>query len=122
MAIDLTRRTLLHLAGASSLGAAAGAAAQTEGTVGNGPKFANRTPMRVGMVTLRVRDLDKIADYYRDAIGLTVMTRTASGARLGAGGVPLLDLERREGAAREARNAAGPLRGQRHRDLCGSRA
>jgi catechol 2,3-dioxygenase len=107
MTIDLTRRTLLHLAGASSLGAAAGAAAQTEGTVGNGPKFANRTPMRVGMVTLRVRDLDKVTDYYRDAIGLTVMTRTATGARLGAGGVPLLDLERREGAAREARNAAG---------------
>jgi catechol 2,3-dioxygenase len=107
MTIDLTRRTLLHLAGASSLGAAAAAAAQAEGTAGNGPTFANRTPMRVGMVTLRVRDLDKVADYYRDAIGLTVMTRTATGARLGAGGVPLLDLERREGAAREARNAAG---------------
>ena len=99
MTIDLTRRTLLHLAGASS---------QAEGTAnGGGPTFANRTPMRVGMVTLRVRDLDKVADYYRDAIGLTVMTRTATGARLGAGGVPLLDLERREGAAREARNAAG---------------
>src|SRR6185295_13019737 len=107
MTIDLTRRTLLHLAGASSLGAAAAAAAQAEGTAGNGPTFANRTPMRVGMVTLRVRDLDKVTDYYRDAIGLTVMTRTATGARLGAGGVPLLDLERREGAAREARNAAG---------------
>ena len=107
MTIDLTRRTLLHLAGASSLGAAAAAAAQAEGTAGSGPTFANRTPMRVGMVTLRVRDLDKVAYYYRDAIGLTVMTRTATGARLGAGGVPLLDLERREGAAREARNAAG---------------
>ncbi|HEY9454247.1 MAG TPA: VOC family protein, partial [Bradyrhizobium sp.] len=107
MTIDLTRRTLLHLASASSLVAAAAAAARAEGTVGNGPTFANRTPMRVGMVNLRVRDLDKVADYYRDAIGLTVMTRTATGARLGAGGVPLLDLERREGAAREARNAAG---------------
>ena len=92
MAIDLTRRTLLHLAGASSLGAAAAAAAQAEGTASEGgPTFASRTPMRIGMVTLRVRDLDKIADYYRDAIGLTVMTRTASGARLGADGVPLLD-------------------------------
>jgi catechol 2,3-dioxygenase len=107
MTIDLTRRTLLHLAGASSLGAAAAGAAQAEGTAGSGPTFANRTPMRVGMVTLRVRDLDKVADYYRDAIGLTVMTRTATGARLGAGGVPLLDLERRDGAAREPRNAAG---------------
>ena len=107
MTIDLTRRTLLHLAGASSLGAAATAAAQAEGTAGNGPTFANRTPMRVGMVTLRVRDLDLVANYYRDAIGLTVMQRSATGARLGSGGVALLDLERREGAAREARNAAG---------------
>ena len=106
MTIDLTRRTLLHLAGASSLGAAAAGAAQAEGTAGGGPTFANRTPMRIGMVTLRVRDLDKVADYYRDAIGLTVMMRTATGARLGAGGVPLLDLER-QGAARESRNAAG---------------
>lgn len=106
MTIDLTRRTLLHLAGASSLSAAAVAAAQAEGT-GGGPTFANRTPMRIGMVTLRVRDLDLVADYYRDAIGLTVMTRTAMGALLGSGGVPLLSLERRESAAREARNAAG---------------
>jgi catechol 2,3-dioxygenase len=107
MTIDLTRRTLLHLAGASSLTAAAVGAAQAEGSAGGGPTFANRTPMRVGMVTLRVRDLDLVANYYRDAIGLTVMARTATSARLGSGGVALLDLERREGAAREARNAAG---------------
>ena len=55
MTIDLTRRTLLHLAGASSLTAAAVAAAQAEGTAGGGPTFANRTPMRIGMVNLRVR-------------------------------------------------------------------
>jgi catechol 2,3-dioxygenase len=35
------------------------------------------------------------------------MQRSATSARLGSGGVALLDLERREGAAREARNAAG---------------
>ena len=108
MTIDLTRRTLLHLAGASSLSAAAVAAAQAEGTAGGGgPTFANRTPMRIGMVTLRVRNLDLVADYYRDAIGLTVMPRTAMGALLGSGGVPLLNLQRRESGAREARNAAG---------------
>jgi catechol 2,3-dioxygenase len=108
MTIDLTRRTLLHLAGASSLSAAAIAAAQAEGTSGSGgPTFANRTPIRIGMATLRVRNLDLVADYYRDAIGLTVMQRTATGARLGAGGVPLLDLSLRAGAPAEARNAAG---------------
>ena len=35
--------------------------------------------MRIGMVTLRVRDLDNVADYYRDAIGLTVMARYGDG-------------------------------------------
>ncbi len=107
MTIDLTRRTLLHLAGASSLTAAAVAAARAEGTAGGGPTFANRTPMRVGMVTLRVRNLDLVADYYRDAIGLTVMARSMMGALLGSGGVRLLNLQRRESAPREARNAAG---------------
>jgi catechol 2,3-dioxygenase len=107
MTIDLTRRTLLHLAGASSLTAAAAAAARAEGTSGGGPTFASRTPMRVGMVTLRVRNLDLVTDYYRDVLGLTVMARSMMGALLGAGGVRLLNLQRRENAPREARNAAG---------------
>ena len=107
MTVDLTRRTLLHLAGASSLTAAAVAAAQAEGRGGGGPTFASRTPMRVGMVTLRVRNLDLVTDYYRDVIGLTVMARSVMGALLGAGGVRLLNLQRRESAPREARNAAG---------------
>jgi len=109
MAIDFTRRTLLHLAGASSLTAAAAAAAQAEGTSGGaaGPTFANRTPMRIGMVTLRVRDLDSVSNFYRDAIGLAVLQRTATGTRLGAGGVPLLDLERRQEAIPDLPNAAG---------------
>src|SRR5690242_4820449 len=103
MTIDLTRRTLPHLAGASSLSAAA----QAEGTGGGGPTFASRTPMRVGMVNLRVRNLDLVTDYYRDMLGLTVMARSMMGALLGAGGVRLLNLQRRESAPREARNAAG---------------
>ncbi len=108
MTIDLTRRTLLHVAGASSLAAAAAGAARAEGTQGGGgPTFASRTPMRVGMVTLRVRNLDTVTDFYRDVIGFTVMERTASRARLGAGGVALLVLEANPKAAAESRNAAG---------------
>jgi len=108
MNIDLTRRSLLHLAGASSLAVAAAAAARAEGSAGGGgPTFASRTPMRVGMVTLRVRNLDPVADFYRDVIGLTVMERTASGAQLGSGGVRLLALEAHPQAASESRNAAG---------------
>ena len=57
MTIDLTRRTLLQLAGTTSLAMAAAAAARAEGHAqGGGPTYASRTPMRVGMVTLRVRN------------------------------------------------------------------
>jgi catechol 2,3-dioxygenase len=108
MTIDLTRRTLLQLASATSLAMAAAAAARAEGTPqGGGPTFASRTPMRVGMVTLRVKNLDKVADYYRDVIGLTVMQRSAATAKLGTSGLTLLVLEARPDAAIEPRNAAG---------------
>jgi catechol 2,3-dioxygenase len=108
MTIDLTRRTLLQLAGATSLAMAAAAAARAEGMPqGGGPTYASRTPMRVGMVTLRVKNLDKVADYYRDVIGLTVMERSASAAKLGTAGITLLVLEARPDAAIEPRNAAG---------------
>lgn len=108
MTIDLTRRTLLQLAGATSLAMAAAAAARAEGIPqGGGPTFASRTPMRVGMVTLRVKNLDKVADYYRDVIGLAVMERSATAAKLGTAGLALLVLEARPDAGIEPRNAAG---------------
>ena len=108
MNLDLTRRTLLHLAGASSFAAAAAAAAHAEGNAGGGgPTFANRTPMRIGSVTLRVRKLDAVADFYRDVLGLAVMERTATGAVLGSGGIKLLVLEAHPQALDESRKAAG---------------
>jgi len=107
MSPDMTRRTILQMAGASSLAAAASAAARAEGNTGGGPTFANRTPMRVGMVTLRVRKLDPVADFYREAIGLAVMERSANSATLGAGGVKLLVLEARPDATEESKRAAG---------------
>jgi catechol 2,3-dioxygenase len=63
--------------------------------------------MRIGMVTIRVRKLDSVADFYRDVLGLSVMERSATGATLGAGGVKLVALEAHPDAATEARNAAG---------------
>jgi len=108
MSIDLTRRALLHLAGASSLAVAAAAAARAEGSAdGGGPTFASRTPMRVGMVTMRVRQLDPVTDFYRDVIGLSVMERNPTGALLGSGGVRLLALEAHPEAPTESRSAAG---------------
>jgi catechol 2,3-dioxygenase len=106
---DMTRRTILQMAGASSLAAAASAAARAEGNGGSGagPTFASRTPMRVGMVTLRVRKLDPVTDFYRDVIGLDVMERNATSATLGTGGVKLLVLEAHADAAEESKRAAG---------------
>jgi catechol 2,3-dioxygenase len=108
MTIDLTRRTILQMAGATTLAAAAAGAARAEGeAVSAGPTFASRTPMRVGMVTLRVRNLGAMSDYYRDLLGLTVMERTAAAASLGVDGVKLLVLEAHPDAAIEPKGAAG---------------
>src|SRR3977135_2180063 len=108
MNINLPRRRLLHIAGASSLAMAAAAAARAEGNAeGGGPTFASRTPMRVGMVTMRGRQVDPAAGFSRDVIGLTVMERSATGALLGSGGVRLLALEANPKAGNESRNAAG---------------
>ena len=78
---DLTRRTLLHAAGVTSLAAAAAGAAAAEGNLkGGGPTFASRTPMRIGMVTLRVQRLDPMTDYYRDVLGLKLIRQEKSAA------------------------------------------
>src|SRR5256885_2492088 len=55
--------------------------------------FANRTPLRIGAVGLKARDLSRLTDFYAQTIGLAVLDRDANTARLGAGGVPLLELE-----------------------------
>ena len=59
------------------------------------PTFASRTPLRIGTVGLIARDLDRLTNYYRDLLGLTVTERTEKIARLGTGGVTLLEIEHR---------------------------
>ena len=59
------------------------------------PTFATATPLHVAAVGLNVRDLDQTTAYYRDVIGLDLLERTNVLARLGAGGVPLLELTQR---------------------------
>ncbi len=108
MNLDLTRRTWLHLASAPRSPRRQQARARAKGNAGSGgPIFANRTPMRIGTVTIRVRKLDAVADFYRDVLGLAVMERTAAGAVLGSGGVKLLVLEASPQAVDESRQAAG---------------
>jgi catechol 2,3-dioxygenase len=55
--------------------------------------FASRTPLRIGAVGLKARDLGRLTDFYSQAIGLAVLDRDAKTARLGAGGIVLLELE-----------------------------
>src|SRR5437667_12366506 len=71
------------------------------------PTFANRTPLRVGSVGLVARDLDRLTDFYRDLLGLTVQERTDRVARLGVGGVTLLEIEHRPDALPDDPATAG---------------
>ena len=57
------------------------------------PTFANTTPLRIGAVGLKARDLARLTDFYANAIGLHVIDRDTKTARLGAGGVTLLELQ-----------------------------
>jgi catechol 2,3-dioxygenase len=69
--------------------------------------FASRTPLRIGAVGLKARDLSRLTDFYANAIGLQVLDRDSKSARLGAGGVTLLELEAAPGATPDDSRAAG---------------
>jgi catechol 2,3-dioxygenase len=69
--------------------------------------FANRTPLRIGAVGLKARDLSKLTDFYSGAIGLDVIDRDSKAARLGAGGVTLLALEAAPNALPDDPRTAG---------------
>jgi catechol 2,3-dioxygenase len=69
--------------------------------------FANRTPLRIGAVGLKARDLSRLTDFYSQAIGLQLIDRDAKTARLGAGGVTLLELESAPNATPDDPRTAG---------------
>ena len=69
--------------------------------------FASRTPLHIGAVGLIVRDLDKVADFYRDVIGLEVVERTNGTARLGVGETTLVELTHRADAKPDDARTAG---------------
>lgn len=111
MTISLTRRTLLHLAGASSLAAAMTGAVRAEGgpvaAPPAGPGFAGRTPLRIGQTCLRVRDIERVSAFYRDVLGLSVLARGEAGVTLGTSDGALLMLEARPSASVEPPTQAG---------------
>jgi catechol 2,3-dioxygenase len=65
------------------------------------------TPLHIAAVGLSVRDLERTAAYYRDVIGLTLLERTKSSARLGTGSVPLLELALRAELAPDDPRSSG---------------
>ena len=71
------------------------------------PTFASRTPLHIGAVGLKVRDLTRLTDFYGAALGLSVLDRGKGGAMLGAGGVPLVQLEHRPDAGPDDPRTAG---------------
>jgi catechol 2,3-dioxygenase len=71
------------------------------------PTFASRTPLHIGAIALKVRDLDALAGFYHDVLGLAVLDRGRDGATLGAGGVPLVHLEQAPSAKPDDPRTAG---------------
>lgn len=110
MATNFSRRSLLQFAGIGTLSAAYFGALRAEGWAAAGPiavPFAHTTPIRVGEAALRVRDLDMMIAFYRDAIGLELIAQDGGRATLAAGGKPLLHLTALPSAPHESRRAAG---------------
>jgi catechol 2,3-dioxygenase len=64
-------------------------------------------PLRIGKVTLIVRDLNRVSHFYQSVIGLEVMDKTASSATLGAGGKALVELQQENGARQHSPQEAG---------------
>lgn len=107
----IARRGVLKLAGATGAAALA-AAIRIEGAAAASPStaplpFALTTPAHIEAASLKVRDLDAVAGYYRRMLGLEVIARGPGTLTMGAGGVPLLHLTEARGAAIATPDTAG---------------
>jgi catechol 2,3-dioxygenase len=71
------------------------------------PTFANRTPLHIGAIGLIARDLDRLAGYYQNLLGLAAIERTPNVAKLGINGVPLIEIEHRPDAKPDDQRTAG---------------
>ena len=71
------------------------------------PTVASRTPLHIGAVGLIVRDLDRIADYYRNLLGLSALSREKDTVRLGTDGMTLIELTQRPDAKPDDPREAG---------------
>jgi catechol 2,3-dioxygenase len=71
------------------------------------PTFASRTPLHIGAVGLVARNLELLAGYYQNLLGLTALERTSSVAKLGVNGVTLIEIEHRPDARPDDERTAG---------------
>ncbi|MXO00203.1 VOC family protein [Shinella zoogloeoides] len=104
---DLDRRTFL---GAAAAGIAAGKAGPTRAETApmtNAATHAIDMPAFVDHSHLTVIDLPMLSAFYQQAMGLSVLEKSASGETLGVSGRPLLTLTTGGNAARAPRNAPG---------------
>lgn len=64
-------------------------------------------PMQIGLVTLNVRQLQTVADYYRHLLGLDIIERDGATWRLGVGKTALLELRGNSDFAQRNPRSAG---------------
>lgn len=64
-------------------------------------------PLSIGQVSLTVHDLDRVAGFYRQVVGLHPVTADAGTVRLGVGDTVLLELRRDAAARRRSPREAG---------------
>ncbi|PSJ65605.1 bleomycin resistance protein [Mesorhizobium ephedrae] len=69
--------------------------------------FAADAPVSVAAVGIKARDVNALADYYKDAVGLAEVSRRPGVIVLGAGGLPLLEIEEFRAARPDDPRAAG---------------
>ena len=79
--------------------------ASNEGVAGQVESL--NAPVHPGAPTLIVRDLARVAAYYEEGIGLARIDADSDTVRLGAGGVTLIELRKRQSAEQEPAGLAG---------------
>ncbi|QKC82907.1 VOC family protein [Mesorhizobium sp. NZP2077] len=66
---------------------------------------ASETPLSIGRIALTVNDLDVVAAFYEDVIGLAPIGRDGESALLGVNGLPLVELRKDMAAQRRPAEA-----------------